>query len=205
MTKLNMIKFKGLKNFYLKGEFLLSLSLFILGSLSDENSHPYKLKKILLDALPINKMSEGKFYYNFEALQKKGFIEPVESIQKENRPNKTLYRITKDGRHFLEQEIYSSYKKVSKVEDLYISIYLLKYIDPVKAAFFLEDAIQQEKKRWDQYRETKNKEEIKKRLALLGEKQQKSVQFISEHAFSQAEQNIRWMEKLLTFLKQIDD
>jgi hypothetical protein len=51
-----MIKFKGLKNFYLKGEFLLSLSLFILGSLADENSHPYKLKKILLDALPINKM-----------------------------------------------------------------------------------------------------------------------------------------------------
>jgi hypothetical protein len=81
----------------------------------------------------------------------------------------------------------------------------LKYIDPVKAAFFLEDAIKQEKKRWAQYRETKNKEEIKKHLALLGEKQQKSVQFISEHAFSQAEQNIRWMEKLLTFLKQIDD
>lgn len=183
----------------------MSLSLYILGSLAHEDSHPYKLKKRLLDVLPIDKMSEGKYYYNFEALQKKGLIEPVETIQKENRPNKTLYRITQKGRKFLEQEIYNSFKNVSKLEDLYISIYLLKYIDPVKAAFFLEDAIKQEKKRWAEYREAKNNEELKKSFDLLDEKQQKSVQFISEHAFSQADQNIRWMEKLLTFLKKIDD
>ncbi|WP_026583629.1 PadR family transcriptional regulator [Bacillus sp. J33] len=182
----------------------MSLSLFILGSLADENSHPYKLKKILQDALPINKISEGKFYYNFEALQKKGLIEPVETIQKENRPNKTLYRITQGGRQFLEQEIYDSFKNVSKLEDLYISIYLLKYIDPIKAAYFLEDAIKQEKRRWAEYREAKNKQEFKKRLELLDDKQQMALQFISEHAFSQSDQNILWMEKLLTFLKQIE-
>ncbi|MGM7724306.1 PadR family transcriptional regulator [Metabacillus sp. Hm71] len=183
----------------------MSLSLFILGSLAEENSHPYKLKKRLLDSLPIDKMSEGKFYYNFEALQKKGLIEPVETIQKENRPNKTMYAITRAGRQFLEQEVYNNFKKASKIEDLYISIYLLKYIDPVKAAFFLEDAIKQEKKRWAKYREAKNKEEFKRQLELLDEKQQKAVQFISEHAFSQSDENIRWMEKLLSFLQRIED
>ncbi|WP_052737824.1 PadR family transcriptional regulator [Bacillus sp. SA1-12] len=182
----------------------MSLSLFILGSLADENSHPYKLKKRLLESLPIDKMSEGKFYYNFEALQKKGLIEPVETIQKENRPNKTLYAITYAGRQFLEQEIYNSFKNVSRIEDLYISIYLLKYVDSVKAAFFLEDAIDQEKKRWAKYREAKNKEEFKRQLELLDVKQQEAVQFISKHAFSQSDENIRWMEKLLTFLQGMD-
>jgi DNA-binding PadR family transcriptional regulator len=184
----------------------MSLSLFILGSLADENSHPYKLKKKLFDALPINKVSEGKFYYNFEMLQKKGLIEPVETIQKENRPSITMYGITLDGRRFLEQEIYNSFKNVSKIEDLYISIYLLKYINPVKAAFFLEDAIEQESKRWSEYREAKNNEELIKQFEEnLDEKQQKALHFISEHAFSQSEHNIHWMEKLLTFIEKIDD
>ena len=184
----------------------MSLSLFILGSLADENSHPYKLKKKLFDALPINKVSEGKFYYNFEMLQKKGLIEPVETIQKENRPNITMYGITPDGRQFLEQEIYNSFKKVSKIEDLYISIYLLKYINPVKAAIFLEDAIEQEKKRWSEYREAKNNEELIKQFEEnLDEKQKRALHFISEHAFSQSDQNFHWMEKLLTFIKQFDD
>src|SRR3954451_627434 len=110
----------------------MSLPLFILGSLANESSSPYQLKKALLDVIPI-KISEGKFYYNFEALQKKGLIEPIETIQIVNRPNKTMYGITLGGRQFLEREIYNSFKKVSKIEDLYISIYLLQNIDPVKA------------------------------------------------------------------------
>ncbi|WP_042462451.1 PadR family transcriptional regulator [Neobacillus dielmonensis] len=173
----------------------MSLSLFILGSLADENSNPYQLKKELLDAIPI-KISEGKFYYNFEALQKKGLIEPVETIQIVNRPNKTMYGITQKGRLFLEQEIYNSFKKVARLEDLYISIYLLKYIDPAKAALFLEETIKHEKNRWASY-----KEEFKVSKEILDAKQQRAVQFISEHAFSQSEHNIFWMEKLLNFLK----
>ncbi|MFP5111427.1 PadR family transcriptional regulator [Bacillaceae bacterium C204] len=175
----------------------MSLSLFILGILANENSNPYQLKKALLDVIPI-KISEGKFYYNFEALQKKGLIEPVETIQIVNRPNKTLYGITQEGRRFLEQEIYNSFKKVSKIEDLYISIYLLKYIDPVKVAFYLEETIKKEKNRWDEYKQAKV------RIELLDEKQQRAVQFISEHAFSQSEHNIHWMEKLLTFINRFE-
>ncbi|MEH7121263.1 PadR family transcriptional regulator [Neobacillus vireti] len=176
----------------------MSLSLFILGSLANENSSPYQLKKALLDVIPI-KISEGKFYYNFEALQKKGLIEPVETIQIVNRPNKTLYGITEKGRHFLEKEIYNSFKKVTKIEDLYISIYLLKYIDPVKAAFYLEETIKKEKNRWDEFKKAKV------RMDILDEMQQRAVRFISEHAFSQSEHNIHWMEKLLTFIKRIKE
>jgi DNA-binding PadR family transcriptional regulator len=182
----------------------MSLSLFILGSLANENSNPYQLKKALLDVIPIT-ISEGKFYYNFEALQKKGLIEPVETIKIVNRPNKTLYGITQDGRSYLEQEIYNSFKKVSKIEELYISIYLLKFIDPVKAAFFLEETIKKEKNQWDEFKRAKDQEEFKERMELLDEEQQRAVQFISEHAFSQSEHNIYWMEKLLDYLKRFEE
>ncbi len=38
----------------------------------------------------------------------------------------------------------------------------------------------------------------------MDEKQQWAVQFISEHAFSQSEHSILWMEKLLNFLKAVN-
>ncbi|SFL60399.1 transcriptional regulator, PadR family [Gracilibacillus orientalis] len=183
----------------------MSIPLFILGSLADKENHPYSLKKILLNTIPLEKLSEGKFYYNFDSLKKKGFIEPVEIIQIENRPNKTLYRITQDGRDFLEQEIYDSFKNVSRFEDIYISIFLLKYIDSTKMAFILEDTIKQEKQRLTEYKKKKENKEILKQIQSLDDEQLKAVEFISEHAFSQIEHNIYWMEKLLTFLKSVDN
>jgi len=51
----------------------------------------------------------------------------------------------------------------------------------------------------------KNSEKIKNRMEELDDKQKKAVHFISEHAFSQSEENIRWMEKLLSFLKEIEN
>ncbi len=178
----------------------MSIALFILGSLADKENHPYGLKKILLNTIPIEKLSEGKFYYNFDSLKKKGFIEPVKIIQIENRPNKTLYKITLDGRDFLEQEICNSFKNISKFEDLYISIYLLKYIDSLKVAFILEDTIKQEKKRLSEYKRKKENEEITKHLPFIDDEQLKAVEFISEHALSKIQHNICWMENLLAFI-----
>jgi len=98
----------------------MSLSLFILGTLAEQNNHPYQIKKYLLDVLPVGKLSEGKFYYNFESLQKKGYIKPVRTDKIENRPSKTTYAITAEGREHLEQSIYDSFRNHADVTDLYI-------------------------------------------------------------------------------------
>ncbi|WP_050614440.1 PadR family transcriptional regulator [Bacillus testis] len=174
----------------------MSIRLFILGTLAKGNNYPYMIKKKLLDALPINNltgMSEGKFYYNFEALQKKGLIESVEIIHEKNRPDKTLYTITKSGRQALELDIYDSFKSLTNIQDLYISIYLLDFVDPAKAAFLFEDTIQKEKQRWQEYSALREQENDK----LCDEK----VQFISDHAFSNSAFNIQWMEKLLKLIQ----
>lgn len=180
----------------------MSISLYILGSLVNGNSHPYKMKREFLDLVPGVKISEGKFYYNLESLVKKGYIEAVESVHIENRPNKTIYSITKEGKEHLEQEIYNSFKKGTTIKELYVAIYLMKFIDPMKASVFLEESIQREKKRWNQYKEAaENIEEFNKQHEVLDEKTKQSVRFITECAFSQSDLNLQWMEKLLELLK----
>jgi hypothetical protein len=116
-----------------------------------------------------------------------------------------LYKITRDGREFLEQEICNSFKNISNFEDLYISIYLLKYIDSLKVAFILEDTIKQEKKRLSEYKRKKEDEEITKHLPFIDDEQLKAVEFISEHALSKIQHNIRWMENLLAFINGKED
>ncbi|MGR5874238.1 hypothetical protein ACT7DH_05995 [Bacillus pacificus] len=40
------------------------------------------------------KITKGSLYYTFEQLEKKGFIEVVDIIRNEQRPNGTIYGIT---------------------------------------------------------------------------------------------------------------
>ncbi|MGM9922649.1 MAG: PadR family transcriptional regulator [Bacillus sp. (in: firmicutes)] len=176
----------------------MSIRLFILGELASEDNYPYMIKKKLLGSLPHEnfiELTEGKFYYNFDALQKKGYIQAIKVIHEKNRPDKTLYSITEAGRQALEQEIYDSFKKITNVKDLFIAIHLLKYVDTTKAAIFYEETIQQEKKCWQEYKEYKYKKQNE-----LPEIDRSAV-FISDYAFSEAEFNIEWMEKLLAFIK----
>lgn len=179
----------------------MSIQLYILGTLVSGNYHPYMIKKKLADSLPSDtmlKISDGKLYYNFDTLQKKGYIEAVEVVHEDHRPDKTLYAITDLGRKALEEKIYNSFKNISNVRELYVSIYFLKYVDPQKVAFILEDQIQKEK----EYRDKNNKIDPNAvQLQQLDEKTKQSVLFIAEHSFGLADLNIEWLEKVLEFVK----
>ncbi|GGH73196.1 DNA-binding PadR family transcriptional regulator [Pullulanibacillus pueri] len=180
----------------------MSIRLYILGTLAKGNDYPYMIKKRLVDALPdisFVSISDGKFYYQIEALQKKGYIETAEVVHEERRPDKTLYAITPLGKQYLEEEIYNCFKKITHIKDLYIAIYLLDFVDTSKVAVFFEETIKQEKKRRQTF------EEMKEKGTPVDEKLlNKSVQFISEHSFKSIDFNIEWMEKLLEFIKNYE-
>ncbi|MDQ0270393.1 PadR family transcriptional regulator [Cytobacillus purgationiresistens] len=171
------------------------IRIYILGMLAQTVNYPYMIRKRLLEVQPYTSLSEGKFYYDFESLRKKQYIETVETIQEEKRPDKTMYTITNLGRDYLEEELYKCFKKNSELEDLYIAINFLDYIDTKKAGLIFEDTIQKEKKRWKKFEE-------KKKILLSGEKSSNTTQFITDHAFNKAYFNIEWMEKLLAFIKK---
>ncbi|GGE31300.1 hypothetical protein GCM10011391_07470 [Pullulanibacillus camelliae] len=179
----------------------MSIRLYILGTLAKGNDYPYMIKKRLVESLPdISSLSisDGKFYYNFEALQKKGYIETAEVVHTEKRPDKTLYSITQEGRLALEDDIYNSFKKFTTIKDLYISIYLLDFVDTNKVAVFFEETIKQEKKRRQTF------EAMKRQSEAAGEKLSKSVAFITDHSFKTMDFNIEWMEKLLELIKNYE-
>jgi DNA-binding PadR family transcriptional regulator len=179
----------------------LSIRLYILGTLAKGSTHPYMIKKKLIQSMPSTTFSEGKFYYNFEVLQNKKYIEAVEVIQEGNRPEKTLYAITEEGLSYLEQEIYNSFKKSIKVQDLYISIYLLEFIDNNKAAHILEAAIHKEKKRMEKVEELKANHPAIDEFESFSKKKQAAVRFIADHSYHVHQLNMEWLEKLLLMIK----
>ncbi|GED19528.1 hypothetical protein KGI01_12690 [Kurthia gibsonii] len=62
------------------------IQLFILGILSENNYHPYFIKKLftnIVDIDPSFKLSDGKLYYHFDSLEKKDILKKSKSfIQK---------------------------------------------------------------------------------------------------------------------------
>lgn len=92
----------------------MSIQIFILSKLYEENSYPYQLKKELSESFPFNKiehLTESKLYYHFESLERQGFIKPVEVIKEEKRPDKQVYAITAKGREVLPEKIYNLFEK----------------------------------------------------------------------------------------------
>mgnify|MGYP003448885933 FL=1 len=119
----------------------MSIQIYILSKLMEENNYPYKLKKQLSEPIPLDRLSgltESKLYYHFESLVKQGLVEPVEVIKEEHRPDKIVYAITAKGREDLPGRIYKLFEDAEKIEDLIIGIANIKYVDRDKIVGILD-------------------------------------------------------------------
>ncbi|TGU84544.1 PadR family transcriptional regulator, partial [Mesorhizobium sp. M00.F.Ca.ET.186.01.1.1] len=77
----------------------MSLKLLILGLLMEGEKHPYEIQQQVktrgIDCYV--KYAKGSLYYAINQLEKGGMIEITQVIRESNRPDKTMYRITKTG------------------------------------------------------------------------------------------------------------
>lgn len=118
----------------------MSLQIYILSKLMEENSYPYKLKKALSEPLPISELAnltESKLYYHFESLLKKQLIEEVEIIQEDNRPDKHVFAITEKGRAQLPKMVYRMFEKAKSPADMLVGISTMQYVDPIRVKSIL--------------------------------------------------------------------
>ena len=87
----------------------MSMKLAILGFLLEGDHHPYEIRIKMKDRGmdQYTKLQMGSLYYAVDRLAEDGYIEAVETIQSDSRPDKTIYRITDAGRKLLSgaQEI----------------------------------------------------------------------------------------------------
>lgn len=80
----------------------MSMKLFILGLLMEKDRHPYEIRETIKQRNwnATFKLRDGSLYYAVDQLRGDGLIEAAEVIPVpgESRPDKTVYRITEQGK-----------------------------------------------------------------------------------------------------------
>jgi len=176
----------------------MSIQIFILSKLMENNTYPYKLKKQLSEPIPLDQLSgltESKLYYHFDSLAKKGLIETIEVIKEEHRPDKQVFRITDKGREELPKKIYKMFESADAISDMVVGLASIKYVDRNKVIEILEKKLQNYTDHWDF---------IKGYEKHIQNDKEKLVEFLSGHFSSRAMHTIHWLEELIKLIKQKD-
>jgi len=173
----------------------MSLLVPILGMLWDEPSHPYEIKKRIQHYNIDNfvNVTDGAIYYNFESLVKKGYIEPVEVVSLEKRPDKTLYAITDKGRKGLQDEIYKSLKASNSVRTLYNVIPFFQLVEKDKLIPLIEEVIQKIENKLELI--DVNRDRFPE---LLGKNY---VNFVANYAETTMKYEVEWFKRLMEIVQ----
>ncbi|MGF7050175.1 DNA-binding PadR family transcriptional regulator [Paenibacillus sp. DS2015] len=175
----------------------MSIQIYILSKLMDENNYPYKLKKELSSPIPFDKMgnlSESKLYYHFDSLSKQGLIEQVEIIKEEHRPDKQVFSITDKGRKQLPLKIYQLIENAEVISDMIVGLVYLRFVETDKVIPMIEKKIEQsliKKEYMNQIYHQINVDDSVREV----------VDFINSYSGSLLEQSTHWLEVLLEKLK----
>ncbi|TCZ69944.1 PadR family transcriptional regulator [Paenibacillus albiflavus] len=176
----------------------MSVQIYILSKLMENNSYPYKLKKQLSEPIPLDELSgltESKLYYHFETLAKKGLIEAIEIIKEEHRPDKQVFAITDKGREELPKLIYKLFEKADDITEMLIALANIKYVDRNKVAEILEKKLNTITNRWNTV--SRFEGQIK-----IDENNEKLVKFMVGYFSTKIEHKIYWLEELIKRIKQ---
>ncbi|MFP7170325.1 PadR family transcriptional regulator [Terribacillus halophilus] len=178
----------------------MSIQIFILSKLMEDNTYPYKLKKQLSEPIPLDKLgglTESKLYYHFDSLAKQGLIEAVEIIKEEHRPDKQVFQITAKGRQELPKKIYKVMKNAEKISDMVVCLANIKYVDRDKVVSILEDTLEKITERWEEV-------QAYDKLVQRDEDKEQFIDFVSGYVTTRTEHTIHWMKELIKRVKQGD-
>lgn len=177
----------------------MSLQIFILGRLHEQDYHPYDIKKSINNgAEKLVRVTDGNLYYNFEALQKKEYIQKVNTVQNDNRPEKTNYTITEKGREALKEMIYKSFKNPSDVRSLFASLLFIHLVDVNKLIFLTSEVIENLEKELA-YLESKIKSPLPEYIIS---DQKEAFLFMGEYTFDKKKIELKSLKKLLVLLEK---
>src|SRR5919108_828390 len=86
---------------------LSALGLSILELLDERPMHPYELASTMRDRHhdEFIRLNFGSLYHTVDALERNGWIAPVEREKEGRRPERTIYRLTDSGKEVLLQAV----------------------------------------------------------------------------------------------------
>lgn len=176
----------------------MSIQIFILSKLMEDNSYPYKLKKQLAEPIPFDQLgglTESKLYYHFESLAKKGFVEVVEIIKEEHRPDKQIFEITEKGREALPKLIYKLFENADDVKEMVVGLANLKYVNR-------DDVIEIMKKKLQKIKGHQRKIDGFEERVQIDNENERFIEFLSSYISNRVEHTIYWLEELIKRLEQ---
>lgn len=177
----------------------MSLQIFILGRLHEQDYHPYDIKKSINNgAESLVRVTDGNLYYNFEALQKKEYIQKVNTVQNDNRPEKTNYTITAKGKEALKEMIYKSFKSPEDVRSLFASLLFIHLVDVNKLIYSTQEVIENLEKELI-YLQSKIDQPLPDYVAI---EQQETVIFMGEYTVDKKKVELKSLKKLLLLLEK---
>ncbi|KAA0966340.1 PadR family transcriptional regulator [Sporosarcina sp. ANT_H38] len=177
----------------------MSIQVYILGILAEENSYPYMLKKRLSEPIPIDQftgLNENKLYYHFEKLAAKGHIIPVETIREENRPDKHVYQITEQGRQELKIQMYNAFENAKEISEMYIALVNIKHVEIEKVIAIIERKLEKNRLTWETYLSFSPRVDEHSDQYL-------GFKYIGDHSLSRAQHTKEWLEDLVLRLKEL--
>jgi PadR family transcriptional regulator AphA len=175
----------------------MSIQIYILSKLMDENNYPYKLKKELSHPIPFDKMgnlTESKLYYHFDSLSKQGLIEQVEIIKEEHRPDKQVFSITDKGRKQLPLKIYQLIENAESISDMIVGLVNLRFVETDKVIPMIEKKIEQSLMKKEYMNQIYHQMDVDDSIREV-------VDFMDNYYESLLEQSTHWLEVLLEKLK----
>jgi DNA-binding PadR family transcriptional regulator len=80
------------------------LALVVLRFLHERPMHPYEMRRLFQERYIQNvvKLRGGSLYHTVERLEQAGLVEPVETAREGRYPERTVYRLTEEGREELD-------------------------------------------------------------------------------------------------------
>ncbi|MEK4062088.1 MULTISPECIES: PadR family transcriptional regulator [Paenibacillus] len=124
----------------------MSMKMVILGLLLEKDRHPYEITLVMKERMydRMIKLQMGSLYYAVDKLAQEGHIEAVETISSNDRPDKTIYRISDKGKALFEQLVIQQIKKTDEVfHPLYMALALSRHIDQGKVEKLLQERIRE--------------------------------------------------------------
>lgn len=176
----------------------MPIQIYILSKLIEDNTYPYKLKKQLSEPIPFDQLgglTESKLYYHFDSLAKKGFIEPVEIIKEENRPDKQVFAITAKGREELPKKIYKLFETATTITEMLIGLVNIEHVNRDKVVHILEKKLKHLLAFEEHIEGITNQMQVNQEHKLLFE-------FVNSYVTTRKEQTIHSLQELIVLIKQ---
>lgn len=112
----------------------MSMKLLILGLLMERDRHPYDIRQTIKQRNwnECFKLRDGSLYYAVDQLREHALIEAVEfvAVPGDNRPDKTIYRITESGKNEFNKLLYDQLKQVSYPQHpVFLALPFIRYGD----------------------------------------------------------------------------